>query len=166
MEDGELPWAPAIEERLRAAMRDIQFGTVTNWFELVKDSLNPVLNSGRTGCGRYQRGLPEWKNTKLRWLRIGHLIPHFYGLFHLPISSSPSLHPITDYVPGIVIEYIQGISMGSLQPGVDIPRPVAEDIADRVMDAFRTIKAEECDAQRHAHRQYSSARLGPITGPD
>ncbi|KAK0443636.1 hypothetical protein EV421DRAFT_1903646 [Armillaria borealis] len=60
-----------------------------------------------------------------------------------PISSSPSLHPITDYVPGIVIEYIQGVSMGSLQPGVDIPRPVAEAIADGVMDAFCTIKAEE-----------------------
>ncbi len=34
--------------------------------------------------------------------------------------------------------------MDSLQPGVDIPQPEAESIADRVMDAFRTIKAEKC----------------------
>ncbi|KAK0200046.1 hypothetical protein DFS33DRAFT_1400098 [Desarmillaria ectypa] len=42
MEDGELPWTPALEEHLRAAVRDIQLGTVTNWFELVKDSMNPA----------------------------------------------------------------------------------------------------------------------------
>ncbi len=98
----------------------------------------------------------------------GYLIPRFYGLVHLSVSSSPRLYPITDYVFGIVIEHIQGVSMGSLRPGVDIPRPEAEIIADRVMDAFRTIKTEGrkvFDAQRYTHRQYPSARLGPISSP-
>ncbi|PBK81779.1 hypothetical protein ARMGADRAFT_1039141 [Armillaria gallica] len=81
----------------------------------------------------------------------GHLIPHYYGLVHFPISPSEPLHLITDYVPGIVVEYIQGVSMGSLQPGVNIPRPEAESIADRVMDAFRTIKAEKCVMHNDVH---------------
>ncbi len=51
----------------------------------------------------------------------GHLISHYYGLVYLPISPSKPLNPTVDYVPSIVIEYIQGISMGSLQPIVNIP---------------------------------------------
>lgn len=61
----------------------------------------------------------------------GRLIPRFYGLVHLLISSYEPLRPLTDYVPGIVIEYIQSVSIGALQPGVDIPRPEAGAIADR-----------------------------------
>ncbi len=40
---------------------------------------------------------------------------------------------------------------GSLQPGVDILRPEVEAIADRVMDAFRTIKAEQCIMHNDVH---------------
>ncbi|PBK71141.1 hypothetical protein ARMSODRAFT_1002989 [Armillaria solidipes] len=162
MEDDELPWTPALEERLRAAVRDIQFGFNEPRPKLWEDWMWEIS----TWTSRMEEHQTEVDAYRLLCRLQGHLIPHFYGLVHLPISFSPSLHPITDYVPGIVIEYIQGVSMGSLQPGVDIPRPVAEAIADRVMDAFRTIKAEECDAQQHTHRQYSSARLGSITGPN
>ncbi len=49
--------------------------------------------------------------------------------------------------------YIQGVSMGSLQLGVDIPRPEASAtaIADRVMDAFRAIKVERCVMHNNVH---------------
>ncbi|KAG7441349.1 uncharacterized protein BT62DRAFT_937110 [Guyanagaster necrorhizus] len=73
----------------------------------------------------------------------GRLILRFYGLVHLPISSSQPLHPISNYIPCLIIEYIQGVRMGSLKPGVDIPRPEAEALADLVMDTFRTMKAEK-----------------------
>ncbi|KAK0431076.1 hypothetical protein EV421DRAFT_2024756 [Armillaria borealis] len=153
MEDGELPWTPALEERLRAAVRDIQLGKVTNWFEFVKDTMNPArphpddwedwMWEMSTWAIRMQEHQNEVDTFRLLRRLQGHLIPRYYGLVHLPISPSEPLHPITDYVPGCVIEYIQGVSMGSLQPGVDIPRPEVEAIADRVMDGFRTIKAEQ-----------------------
>ncbi|KAK0227477.1 hypothetical protein EDD85DRAFT_940287 [Armillaria nabsnona] len=38
--DGKLPWTPALEKRLEAAVQDIQLGIVTNWFKHVKDSMN------------------------------------------------------------------------------------------------------------------------------
>ncbi|PBK71119.1 hypothetical protein ARMSODRAFT_954888 [Armillaria solidipes] len=161
MEDDELPWTPALEERLRAAVRDIQLGKVTNWFELVKDSMNPAQPRPKlwedwmweisTWTSRIEEHQTEVDAYRLLRRLQGHLIPRVYGLVHLSISSSSPLHPITDYVPGIIIEYIQGVSMGSLQPGVDIPRPEAEAIADRVMDAFRTIKAEKCVMHNDIH---------------
>ncbi|PBK71122.1 hypothetical protein ARMSODRAFT_1083372 [Armillaria solidipes] len=161
MEDGELPWTPALEERLRAAVRDIQLGKVTNWFEFVKDTMNPArphpddwedwMWEMSTWTIRMQEHQNEVDVFRLLRRIQGHLIPRYYGLVHLPISPSEPLHPITDYVPGFVIEYIQGVSMGSLQPGVDIPRPEVEAIADRVMDAFRTIKAEQCVMHNDVH---------------
>ncbi|KAK0235496.1 hypothetical protein EDD85DRAFT_77591 [Armillaria nabsnona] len=163
MEDDKLPWTPALEEHLRAVVRDIQLGTVTKWFELVKDSMNPApphpddwedwMWKISTRTMRMQEHLTEVDTYRLLRRLQGRLIPRFYGLVHLPISSSEPLHPVTDYVPGTVIEYIQGVSMGSLQPGVDIPRPEAEAIADRrclevissrAMDVFHTIETENC----------------------
>lgn len=68
----------------------------------------------------------------------GRLIPRVYGLVHFPMSSSQPLHPFTEYIPGIVIEYVQGVNMGSLRPGVDISRPEAEAIADRGIEPIRS----------------------------
>ncbi|KAK0458197.1 uncharacterized protein EV420DRAFT_384601 [Desarmillaria tabescens] len=158
---GELPWTPGLEERLRAAVRDIQFGTTTDWFELVKDNRNPAQPNPKdwkdwmweisTWTSRMEEHQTEVEAYRLLRRLQGSLIPCFYGLVHLPIASSQPLHPITDYIPGIVIEYIRGIGMGSLRPGVDIPRPEAEAIAGRVMDAFRTIKAEKCVMHNDIH---------------
>ncbi|KAG7441359.1 uncharacterized protein BT62DRAFT_1011606 [Guyanagaster necrorhizus] len=120
MEDGELPWTPALEEHLPAAVRNIQLGTITNWFELVDDWKNPAYPRTR-----------DWED----WM------------WEIEAWTSR----ITDYVPGTVIEYIQGVSMGLLKPGVDIPRPEAEALADRVMDAFSTIKAEKCVMHNDIH---------------
>ncbi len=172
MEDGELPWTPALGERLRAAVRDIQLGKVTNWFEFVKDTMNPArphpddwedwMWEMSTWTIRMQEHQNEVDAFCLLRRLQGHLIPRYYGLVHLPISPSEPLHPITDYIPGFVIEYIEGVSMGSLQPGVDIPRSEVEAIADRVMDAFRTIKAEQCvmhNDNSHIDRRLSGCAL-------
>ncbi|KAK0235506.1 hypothetical protein EDD85DRAFT_843258 [Armillaria nabsnona] len=175
MQDVELPWTPALEERLRAAVRDIQLGKVTNWFELVKDSMNPAQPRPKlwkdwmweisTWTSRIEEHRTEVDAYRLLRRLQGHLIPRFYGLVHHSISSCPPLHPITNYVPGIVIEYIQGVSIGSLRPGVDIPRPEAEVISDRVMDAFRTIKAEKCVMHNDIHIDNILLQLGPISSP-
>ncbi|KAG7441345.1 uncharacterized protein BT62DRAFT_484412 [Guyanagaster necrorhizus] len=161
MEDGELPWTPALEEHLPAAVRNIQLGTITNWFELVDGWKNPAYPRTRdwedwmweteTWTLRMEEHQIEVDAYRLLRRLQGRLIPRFYSLVHLPISSSQPLHPITDYVSGTVIEYIQGVSMGSLKPGVDIPRPEAEALADRVMDAVRTIKAEKCVMHNDIH---------------
>ncbi|KAK0458193.1 uncharacterized protein EV420DRAFT_384594 [Desarmillaria tabescens] len=161
MVNGELPWTPALEERLRTAVRDTQLGTATNWFELVEDFRNPTQSDPKdwkdwmwevsAWTSRVENHQNELEAYRLLHRLQDTLIPRFYGLFHLPLSSSEPLHPITDYIPGIVIEYIQGVSMGSLRPGVDIPRPEAEAIADRVMGAFRTLKAEKCVLHNDVH---------------
>lgn len=51
----------------------------------------------------------------------GHLIPRFYGLAHPSISSSQSLHPITDYIPGIVVCHPSSFGEG-VQIITDLPR--------------------------------------------
>ncbi|KAG7441367.1 uncharacterized protein BT62DRAFT_1011612 [Guyanagaster necrorhizus] len=151
MEDGEFPWTTALEEHLRAAVQNIQLGTTTNWFDLVKDWKHPAqpdLDDWEdwmweilTWTSRMEEHQTEVKAYRLLRRLQGRLILRFYGLVHLPISSSQPLHPISNYIPCLIIEDIQGVSMGSLKPGVDIPRPEAEALADRVMDAFRTMKA-------------------------
>ncbi len=81
------------------------------------------------------------QEIKTNWMRI------------VPFSASTLsfislfLHSIIGYVPGIVIEYVQGVCSDP----VSIFCPEAENIADCVVDAFRTIKAA------NSRRQYSSA---------
>lgn len=73
------------------------------------------------------------------------LHPRLYGVVHLSIASDSSpLHPATDYVQVISLEYISEVSMDGLKPGVDIPRREAEDVSCRVLDAFRVIQVENC----------------------
>ncbi|KAK0458940.1 uncharacterized protein EV420DRAFT_340818 [Desarmillaria tabescens] len=158
--DGEFPWTPDLEERLRAAVREIDNGTKTHWFESVKDRMNPALPCPSdwedwmweifTWTLRMERQESEVEAYRLLRKLQGFLIPRFIGLVTLPISSEEP-HPITNCVPGIVIEYIQGESLGSLKPDVNIPRSEAEAIADAVMDAFRILKAQKCVIHNDIH---------------
>ncbi|SJL12535.1 uncharacterized protein ARMOST_15963 [Armillaria ostoyae] len=102
-------------ERLRAAVRAIQLGTVTNWFELVKDSMNPA--QPHPDDWGYRRGLRMQEHRTevdayrlLRRLqgRLG--IPRFYGLVYLPMSSSHhGLHSLSSKAEAIADRGIEPI---------------------------------------------------------
>ncbi|PBK65187.1 hypothetical protein ARMSODRAFT_1022609 [Armillaria solidipes] len=80
----------------------------------------------------------------------GHVIPRFYGTVRLPISTSP-LHPITAFIPGLAVEYVQGTNIDSLNPGINLPLEEAETVSDQVKDAFRNIKDEMCVLHNDVH---------------
>ncbi len=51
----------------------------------------------------------------------GQYIPRLYGVVRLHTTSeSTPLHPITDIVEGLALEYIPGVSMEKLKPGIDV----------------------------------------------
>ncbi|KAK0458248.1 uncharacterized protein EV420DRAFT_1643129 [Desarmillaria tabescens] len=140
MKFGELPWSPSIENRLRHAVERIHTGDIPDWLELLEDDLHK------------REQLPDvysWEDWMWKYLH-GHTIPRFYGTVRLPISTSP-LHPITAFVPGFAVEYIEGTNMDSLKPGIDLPLDEAEKISDQVMDAFRSVKNEMCVLHNDVH---------------
>ncbi|SJL12464.1 uncharacterized protein ARMOST_15891 [Armillaria ostoyae] len=57
-----------------------------------------------------------------------------YQLFHL--------HLITNAVQELVLEYIPGVSMDKLKPGIDISEYEAERISSDVMPGLRSIETE------------------------
>ncbi|KAG7440627.1 uncharacterized protein BT62DRAFT_997660 [Guyanagaster necrorhizus] len=140
MEDGKFPWTTALEEHLRAAVQNIQLGTTTNWFDLIKDWKHPA-----------QPDLNDWEGLDVGDIDMdfenGRTLNRGEGISFI----APTTGLFTDYIPCLIIEYIQGVSMGSLKPGVDIPRPEAEALAGRVMDAFRTMKTEKCVMHNDIH---------------
>ncbi|KAK0217195.1 hypothetical protein IW262DRAFT_176154 [Armillaria fumosa] len=78
----------------------------------------------------------------LHRLQCQYIRRHF-GIVHFCITSeSAPLHPITDVVQGLVLEYIHGVSMDTLQPGVDVSEQEAERISNDVMGWLHAIKAE------------------------
>ncbi|KAK0443594.1 hypothetical protein EV421DRAFT_526473 [Armillaria borealis] len=151
--DIEVPWTSSIEDRLRHAVRDIQAGSIPDWIELLRDDENPK----RPDEERWEDWVWEistwyWKmynyDTELDAYRLlhrlqGRYIPRIFGVVRLGITSeSTPLHPITDFVQGLALEYIPGICMEKLKPGADISQQEAEAISGQVMEGLRAIEAE------------------------
>ncbi|KAK0224974.1 hypothetical protein EDD85DRAFT_216704 [Armillaria nabsnona] len=59
------------------------------------------------------------------------------------------LHPITDVIQGLIPEYIPGVSMEKLKPGVDLSEQEAE--RSQVKEAFRAIESENCVLHNDVH---------------
>ncbi|KAK0443642.1 hypothetical protein EV421DRAFT_1673856, partial [Armillaria borealis] len=79
-------------------------------------------------------------------------IPRLLGVVHLCITSeSIPLHPITDIVEGLALEYIPGISMDKLKPGIDVSEEEAEKISSAVLEGFHAIEAENCLLHNDIH---------------
>ncbi len=87
-------------------------------------------------------------NTELAAYRLlrrlqGRYIPCLFGVVRLCLTPDfTTLHPITDVVQGLVFEYIPGISMSKLKPGIGVSEQEAERISSQVMEALRAIEAE------------------------
>ncbi len=157
---GPVPWLPSLEDSLRHAVRDIQKGSASNWFELIRDYENRPdfelweVSMWEVSTWRYK---VSNHNTELAAYRLlhrlqGRYIPRLLGVARLRITpESTTLHPITDVVQGLVFEYIPGVSMSKLKPGVDVSEQEAERISSQVMEALRTIEAKNCLLHNDIH---------------
>ncbi|PBK81756.1 hypothetical protein ARMGADRAFT_773933 [Armillaria gallica] len=134
--DGKLPWTPALEERLRAAVRDIQLGTVTSWFEVVMDSMNPAQphpddweldvgnideddeNARTPSRGECISSIAPTAASHSPWSCSS---PYFFSRASSPYHRLRSWHCHRVYPK----------CKHRRTPGVDILRPEAEAIADR-----------------------------------
>ncbi|KAK0443632.1 hypothetical protein EV421DRAFT_528438 [Armillaria borealis] len=157
---GPVPWSPSLEDHLRHAVRDFQEGSAPNWFELIRDDENrPDIELWED----WMWEVSTWRfklsnhNTELAAYRLlhrlqGRYIPRLFGDVRLRITpESTTLHPITDVVQGLIFEYIPGVSMAKLKPGVDVSMREAERISSQVMEALRAIEAENCVLHNDIH---------------
>ncbi|SJL12445.1 uncharacterized protein ARMOST_15872 [Armillaria ostoyae] len=149
----EMPWSSSIEDRLRRAIRDIRGGRILNWFELINDRENrPDPELWEDWTWEVLTWLSKVSNyeTELTAYRLlhrlqGRYIPCLFGVVRLNITSeSTLLRPVTDTVHGLVLEYIPGVCMDKLRPGIDVSEQEAERISSEVMEGLRAIEAENC----------------------
>ncbi len=160
--DDVIPWTSTVEGHLRRAVRDVQLGKKGNWFEIVHDTKHPQ-RPPKDEWEDWMWEVSTWTrkmndhNTEHSAYRLlhrlqGNCIPRLHGVVRLSITSDPEpLHPIIDIVQGLAFEYIHGMNMEDLKPGVDISQQEAEAISSRVMDVFRTIEAENCVIHNDLH---------------
>ncbi len=171
--DDVIPWTSTVEGHLRRAVRDVQLGKKGNWFEIVHDTKHPQ-RPPKDEWEDWMWEVSTWTrkmndhNTEHSAYRLlhrlqGDCIPRLHGVVRLSITSDPEpLHPIIDIVQGLAFEYIHGMNMEDLKPGVDISQQEAEAISSRVMDVFRTIEAENCVIHNDLHIGNVILRDSPV----
>ncbi len=168
----EVPWSSSIEDRLRRAIRDIQAGRIPNWFELINDRENrPDPELWEDWMWEVLTWLSKVSNyeTELTAYRLlhrlqGRYIPRLFGVVRLNITSeSTPLHPIIDTVQGLVLEYIPGVCMDKLRPGIDVSEQEAERISSEVMEGLRAIEAENCVIHDDIHTRNVVLREGSLS---
>ncbi|KAK0421906.1 hypothetical protein EV421DRAFT_2066923 [Armillaria borealis] len=164
-----VPWLSYIDDHLRLAVRDIQIGVKPNWFEVIHDFENrPDTKLWEewmwevcTWIGKMSNHDTELSAYRLLHPLQGRYIPRLFGVVRLRITSeSTPLHPITDFVEGLVLEYIPGISMDKLKPGIDVSEQEAEKISSAVLEGFRAIEAENCLLHNDIHTRNIVLREG------
>ncbi|KAK0217178.1 hypothetical protein IW262DRAFT_1495942 [Armillaria fumosa] len=137
----ETPWTSTLEDRLRRAVGDIQMGTIPAWIEFLRDDENPKRPDEEL-----------WEDWVLLHRLQGRYIPRLLDVVRLHITPDPTLlHPVTDIVQGLVLEYIPGVCMEKLKPGIDVSEQEAERISSQVMKGFRAIEAENFVLHNDVH---------------
>ncbi|KAK0431068.1 hypothetical protein EV421DRAFT_2064960 [Armillaria borealis] len=171
--DVDIPWTSTVEGHLRRAVHDVQLGKKRNWFEIVHDTGHPQrppkdewedwMWEVSTWTRKMNDHDTEHSAYRLLHRLQGTCIPRLHGVVRLSITSdSEPLHPITDIVQGLAFEYVHGVNMEDLKPGVDISQQEAEAISSRVMDVFRTIEAENCVIHNDLHIGNVILRDSPV----
>ncbi len=162
-----VPWTSSVEEHLRRAIRDIQAGVKPNWFELIHDSENrPDTELWEDWMWEVCTWMMKMSghDTELSAYRLqGRYIPRLYGVVRFRATSeSTPLHLITDVVGGLAsaLEYIPGVSMDKLEPGIDVSEEEAQKISSAVLEGFRAIEAEKCLLYNNVHTRNIVLREG------
>ncbi|PBK71148.1 hypothetical protein ARMSODRAFT_973622 [Armillaria solidipes] len=139
-----VPRTSSIEEHLRRAIRDIQAGVKPNWFELIHDFENrPSTELWEdwmwevcTWIGKMSNHDTELSTYRLLHRLQGRYIPRLFGVVRLHITDV--------VVEGLALEYIPGVGMEKLKPGIDVSEQEAEKISSAVLEGFHAIEAEKC----------------------
>ncbi|PBK81788.1 hypothetical protein ARMGADRAFT_1091014 [Armillaria gallica] len=153
--DVDIPWTSTVEGHLRRAVRDVQLGKKGNWFEIVHDTKHPQ----RPPKDEWEDWM--WEVSTWTCKMNDHNREHsaYRLLHHLQGNCIPRLH---DVVQGLAFEYVHGVNMEDLKPGVDISQQEAEATSSRVMDVFRTIEAENCVIHNDLHIGNVILRDAPV----
>ncbi|PBK71085.1 hypothetical protein ARMSODRAFT_62827 [Armillaria solidipes] len=144
-------------------------GAIPDWFEVISDFDNrPDTEFWKdrmwevsTWFGKMGSYDTELAAYRLLHQLQGWYIPRLFGVVRLGITSESSpLHPIADVVQGLVLEYIPGVSMEKLQPGIDVSEQEAERICSDMMAGLRSIEAENCLLHSDIHPRNVILREG------
>ncbi|PBK71140.1 hypothetical protein ARMSODRAFT_1083378 [Armillaria solidipes] len=147
--DVELLWTSSIDDRLRCANRPST--------ELWEDWMWEVC----TWIGKMSNHDTELSAYRLLHRLQGRYISRLFGVVRLRITSeSTPLHPITDVVEGLVLEYIPGISIDKLKPSINVSEQEAERNSSAVLEGFRAIEAENCLLHSDIHTRNIVLREG------
>ncbi|RDB26738.1 hypothetical protein Hypma_005351 [Hypsizygus marmoreus] len=163
--DGFLPWSPALEASLQAAVEYTKEGKKCSPELEETWDMEVQLYEFKQRC--HDREVAAY--LYLRTLQ-GQDIPFLYGTFRFPFSLAQGSSgfprrnnmttPILDYAEGLAFEYIDGMNMGEVQPDVDIPRADIERTSEntlQIMKRLRDLYAlhKECRPQNvMIRRQY------------
>ncbi len=72
--------------------------------------------------------------------RYSRYILRIFDSVRFCITPEPApLHPVTDIVKGLALDYIPGVSMDKLQPGIDVSEQEVARISSNVMARLRAI---------------------------
>ncbi|PBK71109.1 hypothetical protein ARMSODRAFT_1002972 [Armillaria solidipes] len=124
---GPVPWSPSLEGHLLHAVREIQEGVAPNWFELIRDDENRLET----------KIWKDWMWEVSTWRY--RLLNHNTELSAYREPTARPVHP-PSFRSRLVFEYISGVSMAKLKPGVDVSMREAE----RIWRRPRAIEAENC----------------------
>ncbi|KAK0227501.1 hypothetical protein EDD85DRAFT_794751 [Armillaria nabsnona] len=115
-------------------------GVAPNWFELIRDDEN-------------------WSDTKVweDWMWEVSTWRYKLSNHSTELTAYRLLHRLQgQYIPRLfgvdsVFEYIPGVSMTKLKPGVDVSMREAERTSSRVMEALHALEAENCVLHNAIH---------------
>ncbi|KAJ6595041.1 hypothetical protein DFH09DRAFT_1412891 [Mycena vulgaris] len=156
----KLVWGPQGEARLRDGIRTI-LGPERST-PIQKMYYHPLPDTDPEGEGplgvwdgweleiyiwTLKQGIYLREALAYRHLRTlqGGAIPQLYGTVRVPLSpTTPFLHPIVDFVPGLGIEHIAGPSMSDVKVGVDVTNEMAETISRQLIDNVAAMRDAYC----------------------
>ncbi|KAK0235313.1 hypothetical protein EDD85DRAFT_910022 [Armillaria nabsnona] len=151
-DSSDLPWHPFVECILQQNLGEVLRGAKENNFKCLGGT-EPRYGIVRTEG--WEKEIEVWGEKTRAWrteVRAYHLlqslqgavIPRFYGTVQLPIRGPPALHPATDYVPGMLLEYVDAPSLEDVEVGVNVTAAEAEHISQNVLAAYRRIADLDC----------------------
>lgn len=141
-DSSDLPWYPSVEPVLYKNLREILRGARENGFKCLGGT---VPRYGIVRTEGWEKEIEVWGEKARAWrteVRAYHLlqslqgtvIPRFFGPVKLPLRAPPAMHAVNDFVPGMLLEYLDAPSLEDVKVGVDVTTTQAECISQNILD--------------------------------
>lgn len=149
------PWNEVLESCFRAGLENVRKGLWPNYWSRLGGVYVPFMRRPDVADEiqfNWMREMDAWDSmfktvnkeiAAYRALRAlqGSDIPLMYGACQFTAyHAGPSSDPVVTSVPGICIQYIDGVSMDRLNLGVDLSQEDAERVAQGVLRIARNIR--------------------------